>query len=139
MIVTLQRVSIAVTVKKEKLVGNYHPVEIALTSWRVPFKLCKLFLLEHHFVINEHDFFNLVKDQNIQRKKCDDAFRQWIFLTHGRWGVSCMWKYSFDYNLRILSNYFYPFKVDCVFQTHLFKNQTNVIKIRIFTPNSIYY
>jgi hypothetical protein len=44
-------------------------VTIFITS----FKLCKVnSCKKHHYDINEHDFFNPMKDQNIQREKCDD-------------------------------------------------------------------
>jgi hypothetical protein len=48
-------------------------MEITLTRWKVPFKLCMLLFLQCRCDVNEHDFFNLARDQNIQRKKCKDA------------------------------------------------------------------
>jgi len=31
--------------------------------------------LWHHYNVNEYDFFNLMKDQNIQNKKCKGALQ----------------------------------------------------------------
>jgi hypothetical protein len=49
--------------------GNFHFMEIILTCRRVPFQLCKLLFLQHHYDFSEHDFFSPMKDSNIQRKK----------------------------------------------------------------------
>ncbi len=58
------------TVKKDRLVG----MEVTLTSWRVFFRLFKLLFLQHHYNVSEQDFFNPLRDQNIQRKKMQQCF-----------------------------------------------------------------
>jgi hypothetical protein len=50
-------------------VGNF----VTLTSWRIPSKLCKLLFLQHQCNVNEHGFFSPMKDQNIQKEKCDNV------------------------------------------------------------------
>jgi hypothetical protein len=71
-IVTLQKDNVAMIriMKKDRLMNNFHLVEITLTRWKIPSKLCKLMFLQQHCDVNEHNIFSLVKDQNIQRKKC---------------------------------------------------------------------
>lgn len=39
-----------------------------LGVWRIPFKLCKLLFMQHHCNVSEYNFFNSMRDQNIQRK-----------------------------------------------------------------------
>jgi len=46
---------------------------ITLIGWRVPFGLCNLLFLRHHYNVNEQIFFNPMRDQNIQRKKCENV------------------------------------------------------------------
>jgi hypothetical protein len=58
---------------KDMLVNNFHLVEVILIGWKIFFGLCKLLFLRHHYDVNEQYFFNLVRDQNIPRKKCDNA------------------------------------------------------------------
>jgi hypothetical protein len=72
------------------LVGNL--VGIILLSWRVHFGLCKLLF----YNIIEHDFFNSMRHQNIQSKKCGGA------LCHR--GIS----FQFGVDPRILSSKFEP-------------------------------
>jgi len=43
---------------KETLVDNFHTLKMISTSWRIPFELCKLLLLQHHCNVSEIDFFN---------------------------------------------------------------------------------
>jgi hypothetical protein len=62
-------------VRRDRLMGNFHLVEAILTSWRVFSKLCKLLFLQHYCDINEQDFFYIMKDHNMQRKKCNDDLR----------------------------------------------------------------
>jgi hypothetical protein len=50
--------------------GNFHLVEVTLTRWEIHFKLRKLMFLQQHCDVSEQDIFSLVRDQNIQRKKC---------------------------------------------------------------------
>jgi len=40
------------------LVVNSHLVEITLIGWRIPFGLCELLFLQHHYKVSEHDFFS---------------------------------------------------------------------------------
>lgn len=42
------------TLRRDRSVSNFHPV--TLTCWRVLFKLCKLFVLQHHCDFNKHIF-----------------------------------------------------------------------------------
>ncbi len=72
MIVTLQKDNITMIriMKKDRLMGNFHLVEVTLTRWKMPSKLCKLMFLQQHYDVSEQDIFSLVRDQNIQRKKC---------------------------------------------------------------------
>jgi hypothetical protein len=72
---TLQRDNVAMTrtMKRDRLVGNFHLVEVIQTCWKIFFKLCKLLFLQHQHGVDEHDFFNPMKDQKIQRKKCDNV------------------------------------------------------------------
>jgi hypothetical protein len=48
-------------------------MKVTLTSWKVSFKLCELLFLQHHYDIDEQDFFIPMKDQDIPRKKCNGA------------------------------------------------------------------
>jgi hypothetical protein len=57
-------------------VSNFHP--IIITCWRVLLRLCKLFVLQYHCDFNEHDFSSLMRDQNIQRKKCDGVLLVYV-------------------------------------------------------------
>ncbi len=53
----------------EKCLSNcvsYSSCNIVTTSTNLQF-------LQHHCDINKYDFFGLMRDQNIQRKKCDDS------------------------------------------------------------------
>lgn len=66
--VTLQKDNTTMigTMKRDKLMGIIHPnLKIILTSWRVPSKLCKLLLLQHHYDISKEDFFSPIREQNI--------------------------------------------------------------------------
>jgi hypothetical protein len=42
--------------------GNFHFMEVILTCWRVPFRLCKLLFSQHHCDVSEYDFFSPMKD-----------------------------------------------------------------------------
>jgi len=66
--------------KRDKSVGTFHPMDVIMRSWRVPIKLCKLLLLQHHFDVNEQHFFNLLKDQNMHRKKCNSVLQSWLWV-----------------------------------------------------------
>lgn len=72
---TLQRDNVTMTrkMKSGRLEGNFHLMEVIQIGWKISFKLCKLLFLRHQCNVNEHDFFNLVKDQKIQSKKCDNV------------------------------------------------------------------
>jgi len=74
-IVTLKRNNITMirTVRKNKLMDNFHPMKNIGTSSKISFRLCKLLFLQHHCNINKHDFFDPMRDQNIQEKKYDDG------------------------------------------------------------------
>jgi hypothetical protein len=63
---TLQRDNVAMIriMRKDRLVGG-----VTLAGWRVVSRLCKLMFLRQHYDIIKQDFFNPMKDQNIQRKK----------------------------------------------------------------------
>jgi hypothetical protein len=61
MMMILQKYNVIMIVKRDKLVCNF------VASWKVCFEMCKL--LQCHFYIIEQNFFNLVKDQNMQKKK----------------------------------------------------------------------
>jgi hypothetical protein len=55
MIMTLQKNNVVVirTLRMDMLMGNFHPMEVILTSWKISFKLCKLLFLQHHYNVNE--------------------------------------------------------------------------------------
>jgi hypothetical protein len=53
--------------------SNVTKVKVTLISWRVPFELCKLLCLRYNCDVSEQDFFSLVRNQNIEREKCDNA------------------------------------------------------------------
>jgi hypothetical protein len=56
--------------------NNFHTMKIILTIWKVSFKLCKLLFLQGRYDINKEDFFIPMKDQNIQRIKCNNVLYQ---------------------------------------------------------------
>lgn len=59
---------------------NSHLVEVTLIGSKIPFGLCKLLVLQHHCKVSEHDFFSLVKHQNIQKKKCGGALCHYVIV-----------------------------------------------------------
>ncbi len=50
--------------KRDMMMYNFHSMEIIFNKLENTFQL----FLQHHYDINKQNFFNLVKDQNIQRK-----------------------------------------------------------------------
>jgi hypothetical protein len=54
-------------------------MEIILSNQIISFKLSKLLFLQHHYNINEQNFFNLVQNQNIPKNK------MWLYfaIAHG--------------------------------------------------------
>ncbi len=65
--ITKGSVAVTWTARRDKLLG------VLSLSWKVFFESYKLLFLWYHFNINEQDFFNLMRDQNIQNKKNYDA------------------------------------------------------------------
>jgi hypothetical protein len=52
---------------QEQWGGTYWWVEVTLISWRVPSRLFKLLFLQRQCDVSKQDFFNPMKDQNIQK------------------------------------------------------------------------
>jgi hypothetical protein len=76
------------TLRKDKLVNNFHPMKITLTIWKVSFGLCNLLILWHYATSTNMVFFNTMRNQNIQMKKCSDVLCIWerfINQTFGIW------------------------------------------------------
>jgi len=67
--------------KKDMLVNNFHIMKVILTNWRVFFGLCNLLFRRHHYDVSKQFFFNIMRDQNIQRKKCDNVLQRNKILT----------------------------------------------------------
>jgi len=47
--------------RKDMSTGNFYLVKDTLTSWRIPFELCKLLFLQHCCNVSKQNFFNLVR------------------------------------------------------------------------------
>ncbi len=54
------------TMRRDRLIGIFHLGQSCFDTLESTF----LLFLWHHYNINEQDFFNPTRDQNIQRKKC---------------------------------------------------------------------
>jgi hypothetical protein len=50
------------------MVGNFDRLESTFQS-------VKLLFLQYHCNVNEHYFFDSIRDQNIQKKKCNDVLQ----------------------------------------------------------------
>ncbi len=60
------------------LVGNFHPVKVILSCWKVFFRLCKLLFLWHHCDVNKHHFW-----PKYIKKKCYDVLHCLKFCKNG--------------------------------------------------------
>jgi hypothetical protein len=67
MIAKLQNDSATRTMKRNKLVGKFHSMEVIVIGWRVFSRLFITILVTLLHDISEQDFFNPLKDQNIQK------------------------------------------------------------------------
>jgi len=56
------------------LMDNFHLVEIILISWKIYFELCRLHSYDIIMMSRNMNSLTPMKDQNTQRKKCDDVY-----------------------------------------------------------------
>ncbi len=58
--------------RRDRLIDN--PINGSYsTKLESTFGIVEVTILQHHYNVSQHDFFSSMRDQNIERKKCDDA------------------------------------------------------------------